>query len=490
MNRLIHIFVFFIAFAVLISSCRQNPVKGKPGTVSDISALPDDTVTIRIDGTPGKERSSSVFFYYHDSLSQTHGITLKTETTKFKISGPVLFLESTEKQTPFLIYPGETVNIKNLGTDSLRFYAKGNPERTNELDFFRQVVQKTGNMWYFYPSMYYQRRVKDVAQLKIVETTIDSLKNVRLNYLKTYTLNYPVSNAFADFAKHCIATTALRDSLLLYHNNRAMISEKTSYSNLAKSKIRNLSSLGFKDYAIFHRACIDLVSIAVGTTKFDIDGIGKNDQDFIRCFDFIEKNFDGQIRDFLLAHLLYSGKKNRLTIPKYHLDQFDSLLVNRWYFNKVHTILQENHIAESFKKGSNKLLSLNGKRVQDLKDVFSKHRGKLMILDFWASWCSPCRMEMPYIAKLKEHYQGKNVVFISISTDSEVGGWKKAAKEEGLNGEENYLLLNADDASFVKKYNISSIPRYILIGKSGEVLVDNTPRPSEQGLMDLIDKHL
>ncbi|WP_214227967.1 TlpA disulfide reductase family protein [Pedobacter sp. B4-66] len=488
MKQFVYIFTLFTAAAVLLFGCEPKPTNKK--IASNVPVLFSVTVNLLIDGVPVNEKSPELFFYYHDSLAQTHGISVKTEKTKFALTSPVLLLESTEKQTPFLIYPGEKINIKNPGPDSLQMYIAGNSERTNELDFFRKVVNRTGNMWYFYPSMYFQRRVKNLDQLKTLETTIDSLKKERLAYLKSYSQEYPVSDKFAAFAKHCISTTALRDSLLLYHNNREMIMKQISYKDLATAKINSIRNLGFKDYAIFYRACIDLVSIAVGTTKFDIDGIGKDDSDFLRSFNFIEKNFDGQIRDFLLAHLLHSAKKNHLKISKKYVDKFDSLCVNRGYFKKINALLLENNIAENFKKGTNKLLSLDGKSVQDLKEVFSKHKGKLIILDFWASWCSPCRREMPYITNLKKDYKGKNIVFISISTDSQVGGWKKAAKEEGLKGEDNYLLLNADDASFIKNHNINSIPRYMLIGKSGEVLIDNTPRPSEHRFRELINKYL
>ncbi len=134
------------------------------------------------------------------------------------------------------------------------------------------------------------------------------------------------------------------------------------------------------------------------------------------------------------------------------------------------------------------LLSADGKTVQDLSAVISTYKGKIVLLDFWASWCNPCREEMPYTNILKKEYAGKTIVFITISTDSNISDWQKANKEESLGNENSFLFLNADQASFVKHYNINSIPRYLLLGKDGKVISDDAPRPSDPKLKIFFNK--
>ncbi|MFP5081382.1 TlpA family protein disulfide reductase [Pedobacter sp. JCM 36344] len=488
MKRFVYTNTLLTGVTLFILCCNSSSINTKVEPKVTDSKV--DTVTLSNDNFQVNGKRSGVFFYYHDSLAQTHGVSMDAIKTKFALTSPVLLLESTEKQTPFFIHPGEKINVRNAGTDSLQMYIPGNVMRTNELDFFRRVVTQTGNMWYFVPKMSYQRSVGSMNQLTKLEFSIDSLKQERLTFLNSYSHSHPISEKFAVFAKHCISSTAIRDSLLLYHNNRSLLMKEKSYKSFIEAKAFSIQKLGFLNYATFYRLCIDLVSMAVGTNRFDIDGIGKSEPDFLKSFDFIENNFKGRTRDFLLAHLLKRAKTNHVDIPKGYIDKFSVLCQDKGYFNQVTALLQENKVAAAFKKGTNKLLSLDGKSVQDLNDVFATHRGKLIILDFWASWCIPCRDEMPYIADLKKVYKGKSIIFISISTDSEVGGWKKAAKEEALDEKENYLLLNADDASFIKHYNVNSIPRYMLIGKVGRVLNDNAPRPSEAKFRELINKNL
>lgn len=77
--------------------------------------------------------------------------------------------------------------------------------------------------------------------------------------------------------------------------------------------------------------------------------------------------------------------------------------------------MSDNNKAFVYAKGSNKLLSLDGKTVQDLKEVIAKYKGKLVLFDFWASWCIPCREEMPHSSTLKKEYKDKYIVFVTIS---------------------------------------------------------------------------
>ena len=96
----------------------------------------------------------------------------------------------------------------------------------------------------------------------------------------------------------------------------------------------------------------------------------------------------------------------------------------------------------------------------------------------------------PIAFSWKKKYAGKKIAFVAISTDANINDWQKAAKEEAIGNGDSFLLLNADQASFVKHYKINAIPRYILVGKDGNILNEDTPRPSDPKLKVLIDEYL
>ena len=113
--------------------------------------------------------------------------------------------------------------------------------------------------------------------------------------------------------------------------------------------------------------------------------------------------------------------------------------------------------------------------------------GKVVYVDFWATWCMPCRREIPYLAKLAEYYKDNNRVrIISVSIDTDVAAWKKmiAADKPAW---EQYNIPNPDDSEGVKYYNITGIPRFILFDREGKLCKFSASRPSDEATKALID---
>ena len=103
-------------------------------------------------------------------------------------------------------------------------------------------------------------------------------------------------------------------------------------------------------------------------------------------------------------------------------------------------------------------------------------RGKYVFIDVWASWCPPCRGQLPHMKALEEKMHGKNIVFVSISVDDDEKAWKDMVEKESLTG---YQLRANIDAPFMKKYEVNGIPRFILLDKEGKIINPNMTRPSQ-----------
>ena len=136
-------------------------------------------------------------------------------------------------------------------------------------------------------------------------------------------------------------------------------------------------------------------------------------------------------------------------------------------------------------KATNFTLSdLNGKKVS-LNDF----KGKLIYLDFWATWCGPCMMEMPHSIELQKKFvNDKNIVFLFVSIDDDEQKWKNVVKERNITG--THLISPGRTSAIVKTYNLESIPRHYLIGKDGMVIDTNAPGPSDKNTEQLIRKYL
>lgn len=106
-------------------------------------------------------------------------------------------------------------------------------------------------------------------------------------------------------------------------------------------------------------------------------------------------------------------------------------------------------------------------------------KGKVIYLDFWASWCGPCKAQFPHTKELKEHFRGKDVVFAYISVDEDEEDWQKAKKKYHLTGL-HALGEDAWKSKVAEAYGVNSIPSYFLIDKEGKFVLENTPRPSQK----------
>lgn len=126
---------------------------------------------------------------------------------------------------------------------------------------------------------------------------------------------------------------------------------------------------------------------------------------------------------------------------------------------------------------------INGK-VYHLKDF----AGKPLYIDLWATWCAPCRAEIPFLDKIKEKYKDKPVNFLSLNVYDQADKWKQMLENNKMTG---WQLISTDKKMpFLENYVVDGIPRFILLDKDGKIIDANAPRPSQEELITLIEKTL
>ena len=110
-------------------------------------------------------------------------------------------------------------------------------------------------------------------------------------------------------------------------------------------------------------------------------------------------------------------------------------------------------------------------------------KGSAIYLELWATWCGPCLAEAPYFDSLREKYKNGNIVFISLSIDSETDKWKKFLQSKKASG--NQWVI---DRLKLEEYSVTGVPRTILIDKEFKVVDMYGPKPSSQQTEGLIKK--
>lgn len=136
-------------------------------------------------------------------------------------------------------------------------------------------------------------------------------------------------------------------------------------------------------------------------------------------------------------------------------------------------------IAKGQPSPSFKYLDIDGKEVS-LEDL----AGKYVYIDVWATWCGPCRGEIPALKELEHKLKDKNITFVSISCDQNKSAWETMVKEEKLGGVQ---LHKGDDKVFMDTFMIRGIPRFILLDKEGKIVESNMSRPSSEKTLETLN---
>lgn len=142
----------------------------------------------------------------------------------------------------------------------------------------------------------------------------------------------------------------------------------------------------------------------------------------------------------------------------------------------------------------------NYENIKGGKTSLADLKGKYVYIDLWATWCGPCKKEIPSLKEVEAKYHGKNIEFVSISLDNGRGyegetkeakaiaankGWKKMVADKELTGVQLFAD-NAFSSTFVREYEVNSIPRFILLDPKGNIVDADAPRPSDLKLIEVL----
>jgi len=161
--------------------------------------------------------------------------------------------------------------------------------------------------------------------------------------------------------------------------------------------------------------------------------------------------------------------------------RIDSLISDKRILSYLKKIDQFNQ-AKAFKSITNETNILPPLLKNESDKVFEKliekYNGKVVYIDFWATWCAPCRQEIPHSKILSSHFAGQEVAFLNLCSYSDKESWEAMIKSEQMTGDQ--YLLSSDEYNILSKlFNIHGLPTFVLIDRKGNIINKNAPRPSD-----------
>lgn len=345
---------------------------------------------------------------------------------------------------------------------------------------------------------------------KDLQTSIDSEKDPAIRLLQEKDMDYYSRTVL----KHYILYYGM-DSLGMSNLEKLLVSKKgdpefgklmdSAFKKVYTKKLSPEQRKGleakvmdggsYSDAALFKRSAayrqwMEEYIMNLRQTKYKSDTtLGYEGQNLVKFRVVMKEIREPFIKEYLgynLSGLVLKMVKDQAAREEAY-ETFMGFATNDMVKKELKEIHENNKMMESNATAPDfNFVNIENKKVA-LKDL----RGKYVYIDVWATWCGPCKAEIPFLQKVEQDYHGKKIQFVSLSVDRQADKpkWEKYVKEHDLGGIQ--LIADKDfESDFIRKFNIAAIPRFILIDPKGKIVSGNALRPSDPGLRTLLDSLL
>ena len=198
---------------------------------------------------------------------------------------------------------------------------------------------------------------------------------------------------------------------------------------------------------------------------------------------------DPVLRELIVTQLFFKDfEHDRRLLPEAQMDFFRQQVHNPYLLQQVEAMQayyreldrQDIQYVESLKKTEHLAESKDADEL--FTELTEAYRGKVIYIDFWGTWCGPCKEQLGYAGAVKEALKGKDVIFMYFANRSPEDSWKNVIKQYHLTGPNvvHYNLPDEQQQLLERRFSIAGFPTFILIDKKGRVVNMNAPRPQQK----------
>lgn len=468
-----------ILFIVFLLSC-SNPRSEKKTAI--IQAEP--TILIKFE-----KNSTNINFSYIDEFndSQTFLSNGLVNEIKIKSKQPLFLFDWSGNQTYYVLMPNEVFNVvkPKIEGDYLSVNIKnGSQTRINELLFFQELSKEelTKEQAKFNSALRDGLLNKGRDQSGKAMILLNRIKNKQLmdadksfTYIKNiYSNRLAFSNNYFD--KHNV-TANFKSIVLNYflyeYNSDALTIAVNSLRN-KRSTRENLDLIASKSLKLIKEYDNTYIPTYQSMVKSYLSYVFlKNEVNTTaQKISLIKNNINSKSSNFPVFLIIKSTK---------NLDVIDSILkikaTDKAFFKYANYVSDRNKfLRDTYGTKIETILLDSTLKKQTFSQAIGAFKGKIIVIDFWASWCIPCKDALPFSKLLDKKTEKNGVVFIYLSLDEDFTAWKSSASQMGLI-KNSYIVKDNFKSILSKNLKIKSIPRYVIIDKKGKIIEENAPSP-------------
>jgi len=453
--------IIILYFCMVFLGCNRKPADVSDQSFSYKSKKPNTIITCEIMNAPEAFvvliKDSFRDTVYFDAQNRVKFALYLSQPTYFKVSdGKSNFKIHIEPKDDLQI----AFNSNNI-FNTIQFLGKGAEPNNYIKEKYLLMLN------YALPLEHlYEKPVKEFRHL------VDSFYVINKMYFDEFTSkNSNLSETFK--STEMAAITYDRAAQLMEYLNATSYSNTINETNYLKFldqlSVNESQLLEIYEYKLFLSTYIEFYA----GKKFKTENLAQHEITLIKLQTVSDKIHNQDVKDnllftFLRDHVKYYGYKNTELLFKTFEMQCKNEKMREGILLPYNEYIK---LSQKQKAPEINMIDVYGNPVN-----IQNFNGTYLYIDVWATWCMPCRKEMPFFDALKDKYKHKNIEFISISIDQKHEDWLEFLTLKNL--KQNHFLAT-DIQLFLDAYMIKTIPHFLIIDDKGNLINNNAPRPSD-----------
>jgi thiol-disulfide isomerase/thioredoxin len=399
------------------------------------------------------------------------GFVINADSPGFYVVG--LSPKSESFNFTFYIKPGDKLSVAIEGT-SYSLTGDNNSPQNREMERWHNLVKDLER------HAYYSTVATYVDFFPMLEKTVEKVDS----YIPEYPIDADFAERFRSFRKSDLMHIALK-FLYMPHSAHPQEEDMADYYNsISLPEVSQDDSLLDYPYGLSSLHLVRLYTARQATNNIS----GTEKQDFFSVYASLDRDLPQIRHERIKAEAVLSAVSSIRTFDG--LQDLETRYGKYLVTDGQKARFKQALIAKASNEKGQDAFDFTFKDINGKETALSGFKGKVVYVDVWATWCGPCRKELPYLKTLEKEYENKNIVFLGISTDDvkDYDKWKKYLKENQMGGVQLFAGAGKDD--IMKPYKITGIPRFLLFDRDGKIVSADAPRPSSSEIRPLLDNLL